>query len=789
MSRYSWILFFFLIISIPVSAEDEIDLPVPLYVDGVYSGEITLKINGRVLVQARPLFNRLAPLLDQKKLEETLHRWRQVEWTPYETLADSPISAEFDETNLIFLVEIPPESKRPGSYSLSRAEIKPPENLTETARLSGVLNMEGWSRIAYDPSSVSYEIGPELGVNFSDYVLEARGGIQSEGELFFADYGRVVKDFLPLSLRAEAGDLTYDAEGFGQERMVGFSLFRKTSLDMNYQVVPELGQTIFFPEPAEVEIRVNSRTVRKRSVPAGTWTFKNFPLNQGANEVEILWTDSTGEHREFFFKIYDSGLLKKYETDWGISAGTDSWTTLNPAFLGHVSLGVTHTFTAGVGSFYDLNDNLIALEIPLGFASPVGTFQFVPSADIVKDEGYGAGAVLNHSFSERRAGHFRQSFGSSLGFQWDMYSTETQTYSARGYYNYSPLKDLSFTPAVNWSYEAIQSLHTIDCSVRIRKSSGDGSTMSVQIGMVYDEEEWAPKATLTYSLSLPEYRQNFYARGDLSGENMNLSWNRYSDTKKQQDYNLSASAVIPSNREDRLTFSMSGGYIHPRFTANLAQGFNAFIEDEDYDNTTTLSAGTALVYADGVLGWSRPVKSEFVIIESQIGPLEVNPTAFGSMLDMDGHTPETISSLSPYRYTTLRLVPDQLPAGADINDYTTVVFPSYRSGTLIRVEEKIYMFAGGILTDENGKPLELILGEIAPFPDSGSEDDGTEKFEKDIWPREFFTDETGYFECYGLAPGKYLLTQQDRELTYIIEVNANESGYYNLGEVKPENQN
>ncbi len=783
MVRNSWILFIFFLISLSLWAQEEILLPVPLYLDGVYSGEIDLKINGEVLVQARPLFKRLAPLLDQEKLEHSLNRWRQVEWTPWENLNDSLISVEYDEARLIFLVEIPPESRKPGTYSLVREEIEPPGNLIKPAQLSGVVNMEGWSRVYYDPYLLNYEIGPELGINYSGYTLEAKGGIQSEGDQYFLDYGRVVKDFLPLSLRAEAGNLTYDADGFGQTNMVGISLYRKTSLDMNYLAVPELGQTIFFPEPAEIEFRVNGKTVRRKRVPAGVWTFRNFPLNQGPNDVEIVWTDSSGEHRESFFQIYDSNLLKKGETDWGISAGTDSWYTLNPTFLGHINRGLTPVFSVGISSYYDYFENEIALEMPFGFASPYGNFRLVPSADMIVDEGYGSGIVLNHSFSESRAGHLRQSFGSSWGFQWDSYAAETQTYSSRVYYNYSPLKDLSLTPAVNWQYEALESLHTADFSVRVRKSGGDGSTLSIQIGMEYVEEKWSPKAILTYSISFPEYQQSFYTQGDLSGEKMTLSWNRYSETDKQKDYNLSASAIIPADRGDRLTGSMSGGYVHPRFNASLSQGFNGFLAEENFENTTTLSAGTALVFADGVLGWSSPVKSEFVLIESRIGPLAVNPTSMGAKLEMDGETPEIISTISPYRYTTLRLVPEEMPIGADINDYTVSIFPTFRSGTLIRVEEKIYMYAGGVLYDENDRPMDLILGKIYPLSDSWMGDEESE------WPREFFTDETGYFECYGLVPGKYRLTQTDRELTYIIEVVANDSGYEDLGEVKPESRN
>ena len=494
--------------------------------------------------------------------------------------------------------------------------------------------------------------------------------------------------------------------------------------------------------------------------------------------MEILWTDSRGEHRESFFQIYDMALLKRGENDWGFSLGTDSWMTFNPAFLGHISRGLSHTFTAGAGAYYDYNNSIYAVEVPLGVATTWGIFQIVPSGKIAMEEGYGSGIVLNHTFAEKRAGRYRQSFGSSWGYHLETYPYESELYSSRAYYSYSPIKDLAFTPSVNWYYESVQQAHTVDFSVRIRKSGSDGGALSAQIGLVYDDDQWAPKAILTYSISFPGVQQNFYARGDISGEKMTVSWNRYSATDKDQDYTLAASAVIPSNREDRLTMSMSGGYIHPVFTAGLIQGFNAYMADEEFDNMTTFSAGTALVYADGVLGMSRPIRSEFVIIESQIGPISVNPTSRGSLLEVDGQTPGILSSLSPYRYTALKLMPEELPIGADINDYTLSVFPTYRSGTLIQVKEKIRIYAGGVLADHEGNPQSLVLGRISPYENTDAADEE--------WPRDFFTDEKGYFECYGLSPGKYLLTHQNRELTYIIDIAGDESGFFDLGEVKPE---
>ncbi|MDC7222699.1 MAG: hypothetical protein PQJ60_03095, partial [Spirochaetales bacterium] len=736
-----------LIFTLPVllTAQEEIEIPVPFYVDGLYSGEITLRINDKILIQPRPLMEELRPLLDEIQLETTISRWEEEEWVPYESLGGSLIKADFDEKLLIFYVEVPPESRKPGAFSLIQDILPPSGNLVEPANFSGVLNLEAWAGADYEDRDYDFEFNPELALNYTDYVMELKGGVQSEGDLLFLDYLRFVKDIPQLTARAEGGDLSYDANGFLSTAMVGLSFYRKTALDRSYHSQPELGQTIFFPEPAEVEITINERSVKKTSVPAGTWTFKNFPLSQGMNEVVISWTDSSGDHEKSFFQIYDSGLLKADEVDWGISVGTDSWTTFNPALLLHISNGLSDTITAGASTYYEGIDGYFALEGPILYATTWGTFSFVPSVDLTMGESFGLGMTLNHSYSEKRPNKLSHSFGSSWGFRTEMDSGFYQSYTFRGYYLYSPFSRLSFNPSLSWSYDTDDKEQGLEISMRVRTSGGDGSAIAVDMGVTLDSGEWVPQASITYSASLPEIQQNFYAKADLNEEKMTLSWNRYSGSNEQTDYTLGASSIIPANNEDRFTLSLNGGYLHPLFTLNLSQGFNAFFDTNDINNSTILSGGTALVYADGVLGFSQPVRDSFVIIESNVGPLAVNPTSHGSLLEMSGERPAILSPLSSYRYTTLRMMPETLPVGSDINDYTLSVYPTYRSGTLIRANEKVYMYAGGILTDRKDRPLALVLGDIRPRSPETLPD-----YEASDWPREFFTDEEGYFECYGL---------------------------------------
>jgi outer membrane usher protein len=764
----------------PLRAQEEVLMPVPFYIDGVYSGEIPLRINGKVLVEPLPLLEGLRPLLEESQLDGTITRWNEGDWVPYETLAGTLINTDFDESQLIFSVTIPPEARRPGDMDLVQAKKAPPGSLAKPALLSGVLNGEGRGRFDYEDRIFSYQFQPELAVNYGGFVLEARGSLRSAGDPLSLDTLRLVRDFPDTLIRSEAGSLTYDADGFRPAEIIGISFYRNTSLDYSYLPRPELGRTIFFPEPVDVEILINGRSVRKTYVPAGTWTIKNFPLTQGPNDVEIRWTDGEGEHSESFFQIYDTGLLKPKETDWGFSVGTDSWTAVNPALLFHVSRGVSGTFTAGAGTYYDWNRGFFAVNAPFLLATSAGTFRFIPDLDFSTEGEFGIGLNLNHSFSERRVGRRRQSFGTSLGYRMESYALPSQRVSLRSYYVYQPLKSLTITPSCSWSYEMVREEQALNLSARVRTGGDDGSSISADLGVVYEKGEWAPRAAVVYSASFPDVKQNFYARGDLSAEKMTVSWNRYSSSEGTSDYTLGVSSIIPANNRDRFTLSANGGYLHPHFNLNLSQGFNAFLATEEMSNATSLSFGTALVYADGALGFSRPVRGSFVIFDSQIGPLSVNPTSRGSLLEVNGEDPTVLTSLSSYRYATFRMMPETLPIGADINDYTTSVFPSYRRGTLIRAQEKITMYAGGFLTDGEGRPLELAVGEISP---DGGDLSG---FIDGEWPREFFSDEGGYFECYGLIPGSYRLTIKGKDLTFKVDVTIHESGFCDLGEVKPE---
>lgn len=755
-----------LLFSFPAFGESLI-MPVPLYVDQTYLGEIDLNVeDGTIKLQAHPLVIRLEEYLDETKARDSLNRWSPDQWVTPESLSASVIRPFFDEDNLILVVEIPPESRKPGVILLSGTMRKPPEKYVSSGGFSALLNLDLWTNFHYEALKLDYRLRALPALQFKGYVLEARGGVQSGLTPLFFDYARVVKDFPGILYRAEAGSLTYQADGFSGIPMTGAAFFRKTSLDENYQARPALGQTLFFSRPADVVIRVNDRVVSRERVPTGTWTFESFPLVQGANEIVIAWTDESGERERRLFHIYDGELLKPGEYDYGAALGTVSLESPAPALLFHMNNGINPSLTMGARLFYGINDYHLALGAPITLATSFGSFYLDSRLDLYLAGGAGTDINLSYSLSRKREDLPDLRLGAALDLDLASYPVEESQVGLSGYYSFTPVSGLSLTPTLGWSWNMVENIHNLDLRARVRKSTPDGSVISADLGIRHDKEGWAPQASITFSASLHEIQQNFYARGDLSGEKMTLSWSRYAGGDGEGDYNLGATGIIPANPEDRLTLSFNGGFAHPYFTFNASQAFNAFLEAGDITNSTSLSLGSALVYTDGVLGVTRPISGSFILVKSDLGNLEVNPSSRGALLTVYGDTVGVIDSAAPYRYTTYRLSPETLPVGSDINDYTKIVYPTYRSGILLLAQPRIFMYAGGTLLDREGAPLGLITGSI----------DG----------REFFTDESGYFECYGLTPGEYTLDLEEGAEEYTIEIKVHDSGFWDLGEVSPE---
>jgi outer membrane usher protein len=110
--------------------------------------------------------------------------------------------------------------------------------------------------------------------------------------------------------------------------------------------------------------------------------------------------------------------------------------------------------------------------------------------------------------------------------------------------------------------------------------------------------------------------------------------------------------------------------------------------------------------------------------------------------------------------------------GLDESSLRYVVDPTYRSGTVLRVEPPRSIYAGGVLLSRSEEPLAYRLG-AWQRPDGAT--------------GEFFTDHEGYFEIYGLEPGTYTLSlPNEAALRFTFTIADDAAEYVDLGSLATE---
>jgi outer membrane usher protein len=172
------------------------------------------------------------------------------------------------------------------------------------------------------------------------------------------------------------------------------------------------------------------------------------------------------------------------------------------------------------------------------------------------------------------------------------------------------------------------------------------------------------------------------------------------------------------------------------------------------ESRSELRFASAMVYAGGHLALSRPVSNSFVIFASdppiEDFPIGINPQGRRSEertyeATTDGWGPVVLPDLTPYLYRTVRVDASRLPPGFDAGDSTYVFYPTYRSGTFVRLGSDANVLLDGTLLYKDETPVALQAGSISLVGQPGAT------------PETFFTNRTGRFRIEKLKPGRYVM--------------------------------
>lgn len=719
------------------------------------------------------------------------------------TLEASGLAVIFDRRRLELQITVPPD-KRPVRTATLRGDNIPATAATALApsTFSGFLNVEMVGEYPWLSNSGNFGDRPlflnlEGVVNYKGWVLETLGTVLgSQDTPFQRNYTGLVHDDRENNLRYFLGDFSLGGRGFqgsflsggglqGNGEFLGAVVSRVSSLQPYEQTTPRGKFEFFLTEPSRVEVFINDRLVNQLVLPAGPQALENLNLTTGLNNVYVLITDSTGTRRLDFSLPFDASLLAVGRSEFAYALGVNStFTDVNrtydfnqPSLILAHRQGILDNLTLGGFLQLDLQDQLASMEGL--WATDIGRIGWAIAYSHSGEFGSGYGGRFGYLYQGKNDDPSQRSFDITADFYSPNFTRPGQLTLSNSY-NYQ----LNF----NYRQNLFDNLR-FNVNGRYAFGVNQASAGSLSIGL---------SKPITPSLSLGvNINQDFGAdtnqRSGL-GLGLNIGWipqrgqqiqaNTNSATGRSQLGWSSSNSSIAGSKNSFLNWQNddTSNYFNGGWRATNHRGSIALSQDvQIYQGAGDLAGGSflrlesALVFADGAWGISRPVRDSFVIVaphpalQGQV--IQINPLRDAAVAKADSWGNGVLPDLTAYRVQQVRVDGPDLPLGVDLGPGSYNVLPSYKSGTLIRVGSDATVIVRGQLFAQDGEPISLKTIEIKSI-------DGGRQLT-------FLTNRAGKFVTEGFAPGSYegKVTSNPNQ-TFRFTIPAGTAGLFDLGEVK-----
>lgn len=757
---------------------------VQLELDGDPAGWGTALVSPAGVVQV--VATELLEVLSSRLTEEVLSQLKAEAGgkLALSTLEQAGLEARYDASRLTVSIVIPARLRRPVVNTLGGARSLDP--LLAPGAVSGVLNVWLAQDFVFGPGGgrEPFRATLESAVNVHGWVLEARAEL-SEPPQPLASLGqvRLVKDDVPHAVRFVAGDFSTPTAGLlrGQS-LLGVGAARNFSLDRARQVVPAESVDFLLERPSQVEVFINGRLAQTLQLAAGLHDLRELVLEAGANELELVITDDHGLQRRLTRRVgLASGQLAQGVFEGAVGVGfplrpgalARSYEWTQPTLSASYRRGLTPALTLGAELELTLEAQAAGVEALWStFFGAVGV-----TAALSQHEaraGYAAG--LRYELQRRVLGGLPLNVAvggeyRSADFQ-HATGAEGFAFSAAG--TLALGEGLSARLMAGVRSERARGAATVDGTASLMKSFRAGPSLAFDVTASHNpERELRVRGRLNFIWAFPEGRRSAQALTELDQTGKTKAQLMVNQELSLADVSLRASAGVAQDAAERGTFE-SLALRTQRFEASVRHRLSAPLgEGQPVTNALQARVGTALVFADGVFAWSRPVTSSFALvapIASLAGQkVEVNPSTRGYSGANDVLGAAVLQDLEPYAAARLAVNAPALPVGASLGPDAYALRPGYRSGTLIRVGEAGSVFLRGTLLDAAGAPLALKAGTVLPLDGEGK-------------PLPFFTNRTGRFVLAGLVPGRYALTLEASAAPLEFVIPAGQTGLYELGE-------
>ena len=517
------------------------------------------------------------------------------------------------------------------------------------------------------------------------------------------------------SSRWMAGDINVTAgEPSGPVLVGGLSYASEYSMTPGIVTYPlgEFGGVATLP--SEADIYVNGVLLRREYLAPGDYRFRNLPVANGTNNVEIVLRDSFGNESRNNTRFYLSDrLLKSGLHDYSYTVGfmrRDFGSVSNnygqPLLVVRHTLGLNDFLTAGSGA--EAGNGLVNLmpRIVLGL-SDYGVLSLIGGESHDSDLGWGTAVGAGYQFQSHH-----------VNYQMSMSHNSQQ---------YRTLANQQATDAVRF-----------DCGTGI--SVGSPSFGTVSLNGLFSESyagQLLRSAGISYSRSLAKTVQ-FTAL-------LTNSWGTSGITSF-----FTGLTFFPANDVTTSAMLQSGPGVNKE-TLSLQKnlpigegiGYRATVEREQSRNQTVvrinpllqvngpygsysaellgrhendgghmggdyhISAAGALIFAGGHLGLTRPVASSFAVVQveglAHLGVLLDNQ----EIARTNANGMAFIPSLQSYQENRISFDDRHITADYLIKRYKAVVTPGLYGGECVYFPAARVQAYGGRILAEHGAPLEF----------------------------------------------------------------------------------
>ncbi|MBN2789881.1 MAG: fimbrial biogenesis outer membrane usher protein [Candidatus Delongbacteria bacterium] len=773
-------------------------LLVPFYINDQKVGKIEVflkKSGGQIHVRKNVLLNELKEYLDRKSLENLVSKTLKESTVSLSFLLENRIVSNYDENDLEFKLIIPPDLRKVNvtKYGNDGA----PKNVEFAVRpdiVSSFLNIRSSQIVKNNIETEEFERYPfslhlDGALNINGLVLESVGDF-SEGDTYKIGKTCIVYDQPDRMLRYYLGDLNIPITGYQTSPSIGgISITKEFNLQPYSSTKPISMNEIIIYRTSNIEIYSNDILVEKIKVDPGPFNLRQISYQHGINEVRLKIENDLGEIQEINIDSFCNGQqlqegLNQYSFNLGFASyygdNMYEYDQKDPVLSMFFRRGFNNKIT--LGSYAQVKLDQMLFGVGSNFSTGLGNFNTdvaISKTDSVSID-YACKLSYDYYNNSLNKNPYRRKWKASFEYKGNQFSNlnvlipdNNINYILTGFVSQDITRSINSALSTSYGFNELSNSDFYSYSLSMSKIFSSSFKISCSVSnfkAIGEKNDWRASLNFIFKPKTGNVLNSTYNSTD---NRSSLSWYYNSTNNKFRN-------DITSNYSEinKITVSEKASYSGNRGDISLNYRFENTFEGS-IDNEINMSANTALVFVNGKFGWCKPVRNSFAIVRTnsvleghRVGIQRYGKGLYQYSSDLFG--PAVYSSLTPYKVHQFDIELPDIPVGYEANAGEQILLPTYKSGFLIDIEAKPYVFARGRLVDKDNRPLENVTARVVPFGKSQEE-------EKDI-----FTNKGGYFFINGLNPGSYTIEfDSDKYQSIKIKIlKENKHGYSQLGSLE-----